>query len=91
MITIGGHVTEMADLKMDVSWSQFTNFRVTIDRVDQGRVAVLGNVQKDSNGQLRMALNSSAFGPGQYQVALDGLDWRGTPHGEAWVSFAVTR
>jgi hypothetical protein len=89
MITIGGPTAEMADLKMDVSWSKYTNFRVTIDRVEQGRVGVIGNLQKDSNGQLRIALNSSALGPGEYQVALDGLDWRGTPSAEAWVSFAV--
>jgi hypothetical protein len=91
MVTIGGRATEMADLKMDVSWSKFTNFRVTIDRVEQGRVAVIGNLQKDSNGQLRLALNSSALGPGDYQMVLDGLDWRGAPSGEAWVRFAVVK
>jgi hypothetical protein len=89
MVTIGGSDTEMADFKYDVSWSNYSNFRVTIDRVDQGRVVMLTNLARDSNGHLRIAMNSSAVGPGQYQVMLEGLDWRGTPVPQAWASFAV--
>jgi hypothetical protein len=48
-------------------------------------------MQKDSNGHLRLSLNSSALGPGQYQVMAEGLDWRGDATPEAWFSFAVAR
>jgi hypothetical protein len=89
MVTIGGSETEMADFKYDVSWSSYSNFRVTIDRVDQGRVAVLTNLARDSNGHLRISLNSSAIGPGTYAVVLEGLDWRGSAVPQAWASFAV--
>jgi hypothetical protein len=89
--TIGGRRTELADFRIDVSKSRYTNFRVTVDRVDQGRVLVLGSLQRDSNGQLRIGLNSSALGPGQYAVQLEGMDWRGTPHAEASFSFSVAR
>jgi hypothetical protein len=89
LVTIGGRETEMADFKYDVSWSSYSNFRVTIDRVDQGRVAVLTNLARDSNGHLRISLNSSAIGPGSYTVELEGLDWRGSPVPQAWASFAV--
>jgi len=89
MVTIGGPDTEMADFKYNVSWSNYSHFRVTIDRVDQGRVMVLNNLAKDSNGHLRIALNSSAVGPGNYQMTLEGLDWRGNPVPQAWASFAV--
>jgi hypothetical protein len=91
MATVGGSGTEMADMKADMAWSKFSLFRVTIDRVDQGRVVVLEHMQKDSNGHLRLALNSSALGPGQYQVTVEGLDWRGDPTPGAWFSFAVAR
>jgi hypothetical protein len=91
MLTIGGADTVMADMKFDVSWSKFPVFRVTIDRIDQGRVMTLANVARDSNGHLRLALNSSALGPGDYTVSMEGLDWRGTPHPQAWASFAVAR
>ena len=90
MVRIGGADTEMADFKFDVSWSSYSNFRVIVDRVDQGRVAVLTNLVRDSNGHLRISLNSSAVGPGDYQVALEGLDWRGTPVPQAWASFSVS-
>jgi hypothetical protein len=79
----------MAEFKHDLSWSSYSNFRITIDRVDQGRVAVLNNLAKDSNGHVRIALNSSALGPGEYQVMLEGLDWRGSPVPQAWSSFTV--
>jgi len=90
LVTIGGRDTEMADFKFDLSWSSYSNFRVTVDRVDQGRVAILSNLAKDSNGHLRIALNSSALGPGDYQVVLEGLDWRGTPAPQAWASFTIS-
>jgi hypothetical protein len=89
MVTIGGRDTEMADFKIDVSWSTFNNYRVTVDRVDQGRVAVLTNLARDSNGHLRMALNSSAIGPGEYELTFEGLDWRGDPAPQAWARFSV--
>jgi hypothetical protein len=89
MATIGGKDTETADFKFDVSWSSYSNFRITVDRIDQGRVAVLTNLMRDSNGHLRLALNSSAIGPGEYELIFDGLDWRGTPVPQAWARFAV--
>ena len=91
MATFGSGQTEFADLKFDVSWSRYTNYRVTIDRLDQGRVLTMANLERDSNGHLRFAINSSALGPGQYAVTMEGLDWRGTPHPQAWASFALTR
>jgi len=89
--TIAGSTGEFADIKIDVSWSTFTNFRVLIDRVGQGRFAVIGNLQRDSNGQLRFGFNNTGLGPGEYQFALEGLDWRGTPQPQGWVSILVTR
>jgi hypothetical protein len=86
---IGGRDAELADFKFDLSWSAFNNFRVTVDRVDQGRVAVLGNLARDSNGHLRISLNSSALGPGDYDVNFEGLDWRGAPNAQAWTRFSI--
>jgi hypothetical protein len=90
MVTIGGAEAQMADLKIDLSWSQFTAFRVTIDRVDQGRVGVLHNLQRDSSGNLHIELNSTAVGSGDYQISIEGLTWRGDAVPQAWatISFA---
>ena len=91
VVVIGGGTSQLADLKIDMSRSSFRNFRVTIDRLDQGRVAILHNLTKDSNGHLRIALNSSAFGPGNYQMTIEGLTWRGEAVPDAWVTIGVAR
>jgi|GEM_PF-297050 len=87
----GGGAVVLADLKIDESRSAYRSFRVTIDRIDQGRVAVINNLDKDSNGHLRIALNSSALGPGNYQLTLEGLDWRGQPQPDSWVTIGIQR
>jgi hypothetical protein len=90
-ITIGGGSAQLADFKIDESRSPFHNFRITIDRIDQGRVGVITNLAKDSNGHLRIALNSSALGPGNYQLTIEGLGWRGDPQPDSWVTIGIVR
>jgi hypothetical protein len=82
---------EFAELKADVSWTRFALFRVSIDRVNQGRVAELDGITKDSNGHVRIALNAGAFGPGDYLVTLEGLDMRRQRLPVGWYRFTVTR
>ena len=82
---------EFAELKADLSWTRFALFRVSIDRVNQGRVAVLDGVAKDSNGDIRIALNAGAFGPGDYMVTLEGLNMRREHLPVAWYRLTVTR
>ena len=91
IVTIGAGRTELVDFKFDLSWSRYRNFVVTIDRVDQGRVAVLTNLARDSNGHVRVALNSSALGPGDYEVKVEGLDLRRGTEEQAWTRFSVAR
>ena len=89
MFGIGSRGAELVEMKTDVSWSNARAFRVGIERADQGTVAVLHNVLKDSNGNLRLTLNSAAFGPGTYEMTIEALDWRGQPSPAAWASFEV--
>jgi len=89
MFAIGGAGAELVEMKTDLSWSNARGFRLEIERADQGIVAVLHNVQKDSNGHVRLALNSSALGPGVYDITIHGLDWRGASSPAAWASFEV--
>jgi hypothetical protein len=90
-VTIGGERAELADLKLDMSWSTYSTFNIIIDRVDQGRFAELGHVARDSNGHVRIALNSSALGPGDYAVTIEGLDKWGKPKPQAWTRFSSIR
>jgi len=88
-VLLGGSAAQMADLKIDMAWSTFSVFRVTIDRIDQGRVAVVHNALRDSNGQVHLALNTSALGPGSYQITLEGINWRGDTTPQAWITVGV--
>ncbi len=89
LAVVGGSHAQFADLKFDVSWSPYASFRVTIDRVDQGRVAIIHNVQRDSNGTVHMGFNTSALGPGDYQFTLEGLTWRGEALPQAWATISI--
>jgi hypothetical protein len=88
-VVFGGGSTEMADMRIDMAWSKFTAFRVTIDRQDQGRVAVISYLLRDSNGDLRLALNSSALGPGTYQIAIEGLSLHSDAVAQAWITVGI--
>ena len=88
-ITIGGANAQLADLKIDESRSPYKAFRITIDRIDQGRVGVINNIGKDTNGNVRIALNSSALGPGNYQFTIEGLNWRGDTEPDSWVTIGI--
>jgi hypothetical protein len=88
-VTIGTGETQLADLKLDLSRSDYRAFRITIDRIDQGRVMILHNLQKDSNGHVRIAFNTSALGPGNYQFSIEGMTWKGEARPEAWITIGV--
>ena len=88
-VVIGGPLAQMADLKIDMSWSKFTAFRLTLDRQDQGRVAVLNYMLRDSNGDLHLSLNNTAFGPGTYQFAIEGISLHGEMVAQAWITIGI--
>ncbi len=85
----GGGEAQLADLLLDLSRSPYREYRITIDRIDQGRVEIINNLGKDSNGYLHIALNSSALGPGNYQFTIEGLTWRGDPVPDSWVTIGI--
>jgi hypothetical protein len=80
----------MLDLYLPVGYAQFTSFAVTIDKVDQGRMLTVQRMTPDSNHELRLSLNSSAFGPGEYRILLQGYDSRGQRSDTGWVRMVVT-
>jgi hypothetical protein len=82
--SIGGSAAQLVNIKIDMNHSEYRAFRITIDRTNQGRVAILNNLIKDSNGALGFALNTSALGPDVYLLTIEGLDWRGDPQPDSW-------
>lgn len=80
---------ELLELYLPVAYSDFKVFAITLDKVDVGRVLDLQRVSADSNRELRVSLNSSALGPGEYRLRLQGYTWRGQRVDAGWVRLIV--
>ena len=81
---------QLLELRLAVGYSPFLAFAVIMDKVDHGRVLVVERMAPDSNKELRLSLNSSAFGPGEYRLRLQGYTWRGDRVDVGWVRLQVT-
>jgi len=80
---------ELLELYLPVGYTQFNTFAVIVDKVDHGRLLVLQRLAADSNRDLRVGLNSSAFGAGEYRIRLQGYTWRGERVDVGWVRLVV--
>lgn len=80
---------QLLDLRIDVSGTQFTSFELTIDKVDQARIVEIKRIASDSNKEVRLELNSSAYGAGEYTIELKGYDWRGNTTPVGWLLLAM--
>ena len=80
---------QLLELYLPVAYSSYTTFAVTVDKVNHGRAMVIERMMPDSNQELRLALNSSAFGPGEYRIRIEGYDGRGQRTDAGWVRLKV--
>jgi hypothetical protein len=80
---------ELLDLYIDVTEGSYNAFQVTIDRGDGSRALQIKRIARDSNRELRLALNSSAFGPGVYLLKFDGYTWRGQTQELGWIMLSL--
>jgi hypothetical protein len=75
---IGGRTAPtLAELRINVGYLTATLFKVTIKRDDGTYFMRLDNQLKDSNGDLRLGFNTSAFAAGLYEVDLETVNLRG--------------
>jgi hypothetical protein len=80
---------QLLELRLPVGYAPFQSFALVVDKVDHGRVMVVERMTPDSNRDLRLSLNSSAFGPGEYRLRLQGYTWRGERVDAGWVRLLV--
>lgn len=80
---------QLLELVIDASQGKMTQFQITIDKTDGVRVMQIRRVTRDSNKELRLGLNSSAFGPGDYLVKVEGYNWRGQTDLVGWMMLGL--
>jgi hypothetical protein len=80
----------LMDMHIDLGYTKtLAQFRVVVDKKDQGRAMILNNLLKDSNGELRVTLNSTGLGVGIYNVRFEALQPRGSPIEIGWLILDV--
>jgi hypothetical protein len=80
---------QLLDLRIDASDGKYSVFQITIDRADGSRIMQIRRITRDSNRELRLALNSSAFGPGEFLFRFDGYNWRGQTEEVGWARLSL--
>jgi hypothetical protein len=89
-ITVSSEAPQLIDLHLDMAYTQKLNqFRIFVDKQDQGRALVLNNVLKDSNNELRMTFNTTGLSRGLYSVRIEALPPRGEPIPDGWLTLEV--
>lgn len=90
-VVVNGSSPQLMDLRIDMSYTKAMQFRVIVDKKDQGRALILNNLIKDSNSELRMTLNTTGIAAGIYTVRIEALPARGgaSPLPEGWLILEV--
>jgi hypothetical protein len=72
-IAVNSNAPQLMDLRIDMSYLKATQFRLIVDKKDQGRALVLHNLLKDSNGELKLTVNTTGLSAGTYVVRIEAL------------------
>jgi hypothetical protein len=89
-ITLSHNAPQLVDVHVDLNYTQKLNqFRMIVDKKDQGRALILNDLLKDSNGELRLTLNTTGLAVGIYTVRLEALPPRGLPIPTGWLILEV--
>lgn len=89
-VLVSRSAPQLLDLHIDLNYTEkLVQFRMFVDKKDQGRALILNNLLKDSNGELRMTLNSTGLAAGIYDARIEGLPFKGSPIPLAWLILEV--
>lgn len=73
----GGASASRIELYIAMRTLKFNQFRVNLARGDGTFIAQFNRLVRDSNGNLRIAFNSSLLPAGDYELRVEGITWRG--------------
>lgn len=67
----------LADLRLNISYGSGTIYALVLKRDDGTYWGRIDNLLRDSNGELRLSLNSAAFATGIYDAQIESVSLRG--------------
>jgi hypothetical protein len=80
----------LMDVHIDLGYTQkLLQFRMFVDKKDQGRALILDNLTKDSNGELQVTFNTTGLPAGIYTARIEALPLHGVPIPEGWLILDV--
>ncbi len=89
-IVLNHNAPQLMEVHLDLGYTQKLNqFRIVVDKKDQGRAMILNYLLKDSNGELVMTLNSTGLAQGIYSVRIEALPYHGVPLPIGWLLLEV--
>lgn len=89
-IVVNRSEPQLLDLHIELGYTnKLSQFRLIVDKKDQGRALLLNNLLKDSNGELTMTLNSTGLAAGIYTARIEALPFRGSPIPIGWLILEV--
>lgn len=88
---LGGGAPERVELRIEARSNTYKVFRVSIGRDDGTSVMYFDRLQRDTNGEIRFALNSTLLPPGAYTIEVEGFTWRGETEPFGSVRLRVAR
>src|ERR1700692_2059955 len=91
-ITVNRSAPQLVDVHVDLGYSKgLQQYRIVVDKQDQGRALILNNLLKDSNGELRLTFNTTGLSAGIYNIRIEPLPLRasGSPSPEGWLILDV--
>jgi len=89
-IVVTRSAPQLMNVHIDLNYTnKLMQFRMFVDKQDQGRAMILNNLLKDSNGELGMTLNSTGLAAGIYNVRIEALPPRGIPIPIGWLILDV--
>jgi len=90
-VTLGGGRPERVELRIDARSNTYKVFGISIARDDGTAVMRFDRLQRDTNGEIRFALNSTLLPPGAYTIEVEGFTWRGETEPFGRVGLRVVR
>jgi hypothetical protein len=76
-INVSHTAPQLIELHLDLSYTKALQFRMVVDKKDQGRALILDNLLRDSNGELQLTFNTTGLTAGIYTARIEAVP----PHG----------